>query len=75
MNHVVQDIENCFTYHPPSGTQQERYVQLRDKGKELALLIEKCCPPSADRSLAFVKVQEAIMWANASIACNETLEE
>lgn len=71
MNSVAVCIENSFTYHPPSGTQQERYVRLREKGKELALLINECCPPSADRSTAFEKVREAVMWANASIACNE----
>jgi len=65
------DLENRFTYHAPKGDQQERYVELRKHAKELAVLIDKFCPDSREKSLAITKLQEAIMWANSSIACNE----
>lgn len=64
-------IENSFTYHPPKGDQQSRYVFLRDEAKELALNIMLSCPDSRERSLALTKLEEAVMWANASIARNE----
>lgn len=64
-------IENSFTYHPPIGTQQERYVMLRNAAKELALLILSSVPPSREQSLAITKLEETIMWANKGIACNE----
>ena len=64
-------LENSFTYHPPVGTQQERYVALRDKAKELALMIVDLTPSSREQSLAITKLEESIMWANKSIACNE----
>ena len=65
------DIENAFTYHRPKGDQPERYERLRAEAKDLAALIEKSCPDSREKSLAFTKLEEAIMWANASIARNE----
>lgn len=65
------NIDNVFTYHPPKTGQPEKYNELREKAKELANLIEKDCPDSREKSLAYTKLEEAIMWANASIARNE----
>ena len=64
-------IENNFTYHAPKEGQPVRYVALRDKAKELALLIDKECPASGEKSLALTKLEEAVMWANSAIARNE----
>lgn len=64
-------IGNNFTYHSPKGDQAERYERLRDDAKQLAYLIKELCPDSRERSLAFTKLEEAVMWANASIARNE----
>lgn len=65
------DAEKTFTYHAPKGTQQARYQELRDGAKELAKKIEVHCPASRETSLALTNLQQAIMWANASIAINE----
>lgn len=65
------DIENNFTYHTPKGNQPLRYTEIREKGKEFANLIMADCPDSRERSLAFTKLEEAVMWANAAIARNE----
>jgi hypothetical protein len=65
------DIENTFTYHSPKGNQPERYETIREKAKELAHIIEDNCPDSREKSLALTNLQQAIMWANASIAINE----
>lgn len=64
-------IEDTFTYHKPFGDQPQRYEKLREKAKELAYLIEESCPNSREKSLAMTSLQQAIMWANASIAINE----
>lgn len=61
-------IENNFSYHSPKEGQPEKYTQLRNKAKELAYLIDELCPNSRERALATTKLEEAIMWANASIA-------
>lgn len=68
---TLEAIDNTFTYHKPTGTQPERYEKLRSEAKNLALLIEKSCPESREKSLALTNLQQAIMWANASIAINE----
>ena len=65
------DLDNIFTYHKPINDQQERYVAIREKAKELAKLLEASCPESREKSLAFTNIQQAVMWANASIAINE----
>lgn len=64
------DIEKRFTYHSPKGKEQ-RFQTLRDNAKILANKIKEQCPDSRERSLALTKLEEAIMWANASIAREE----
>ena len=64
------DIEKRFTYHSPKGKEQ-RFQTLRDNAKSLAYEIRKQCPDSRERSLALTKLEEVVMWANASIARKE----
>lgn len=66
-----EDLENIYTYHAPKGDQQRRYETLRHTGKVLAKCILDLTPVSREQSLALTKLEEAIMWANASIARNE----
>ena len=65
------DIEKNFTYHAPKAGQPERYTAIREKAKEFANLIDQECQESREKSLAFTKLEEAVMWANAAIARNE----
>lgn len=62
------EIEKRFTYHAPKEGQAEMYEEIRAKGKELAYLIEELCPQGREKSLATTKLEESVMWANASIA-------
>jgi hypothetical protein len=64
-------VERIFTYHAPVGTQAARYEALRSMAKQFAKMLLVACPDSRERSLALTHVQEAIMFANASIAINE----
>lgn len=64
-------IENDFTYHAPQAGQPERYVALREQAKALAAAILESTPLSREQSLALTHLEEAIFWANASIARNE----
>lgn len=64
-------LENSFTYHSPKNDQPQRYEAIRDKAKELAHMINELCPDSRERSIAQTNLEQAIMWANKSIACNE----
>jgi len=66
-----EQINNIFTYHAPTDHQKTRYENLRGSAKMLASLINTYCPESREKSLALTNLQQAIMWANASIAINE----
>lgn len=67
----TEEIAHNFTYHAPKPGQQERYVSLRDKAKELALLIVELTPASREQSVAITELETAVFWANAAIARNE----
>ncbi len=64
-------FDNVYKYHQPKNDQSERYELLREKAKEFASLIDELCPDSREKSLAFTNLEQASMWANASIARNE----
>ncbi|MGG1641866.1 hypothetical protein ACIFQM_11330 [Paenibacillus sp. NRS-1782] len=67
MNEVV---ENNFRYHAPRAGQTEKYEAIRQKARDLAYLIDELAPNSREKSLANTKLEEAVMWANASVARN-----
>lgn len=67
----VDELNNRFTYHAPKESQPERYVALREAGKQLALLILQTSHKSREQSTALTKLEEALFWANAGIARNE----
>jgi len=68
---IEKQINTNFVYHSVKPGQQERYVAIREKAKELALLIVCNTPESREQSLALTELESAMMWANASIARNE----
>ena len=65
----VADLDNWFTYHAPTPEQIPAFEAIRDAGYEMAEKIMALVPPSADRSVALRKVREAVMNANAALAC------
>ena len=67
----VDKLISAFTYHAPNPGQPEKYVVIRDTAKGLAMVINDNCPDSREKSLAITKLEECVMWANASIARNE----
>lgn len=62
------DLENRFTYHRPKPGQPEAYAEIRDRALDLALHVNEACPESREKSLAITHLEDAVMWANASIA-------
>lgn len=65
-------LRKNFTYHPPKGDQAERYSDIRAMAHELATLLLKSCPESKELDMSIECLRECVMWANASIACNES---
>jgi hypothetical protein len=66
------DVQNTFTYHAPKGDQPARYEAIRAQARELATLIKASTPASREQAVALTNLQQAIMWANAAIAINES---
>ena len=68
---MLKRIENDYSYHAPKGDQADRYVEIRDKAKELALVIVNNSPVSREQSVALTALDTVVMAANAAIARNE----
>jgi hypothetical protein len=70
-----EQLDQMFTYHPPTQTQIPRYQKIRTAGREFAQAVADCCPVGADQAAAIRKIREAVMTANAGIATEGTLED
>lgn len=71
---LLSRIDNDFRYHAPlpERNQVDRYQAIRLAAKQLALLMAESTPESREQSLALTNVEQAVFWANAAIARNET---
>ena len=66
------EITHRFTFHPPSGDADvEQYTRFRAYAKGFAEMLNAQLPENREKSLAVTKVEEALMWANASYARGE----
>ncbi len=65
------ELERRFTYHAPKGNQTQRYERIRAFAKDFAYMLDQATPKSREQSLALTHLEEAVFWANASIARNE----
>jgi hypothetical protein len=63
-------IDNNFMFHESNMRTKPLYETLRMEFKNLAKRVDELCPDSREKSLAMTKLEEAVMWANASIARN-----
>ena len=68
------ELEHRFTYHAPKDGQIERYQQIRSRALEFAALIVELSPVSREQSIAFTRLEEVVMYANAAIAREVELE-
>ena len=66
-----EKLTKSFTYHRPRDSQPERYILVRTFGREFAVTVMENCPRSEELTSALIKIEEAVMWANAAIARNE----
>lgn len=64
------NLEKNFTYHPPTPEQRLVYETIREQAHNYANYLQSKCPESRELSLALTKLEECVMWANASIARN-----
>ena len=68
----TEEIQNRFGYHSATSESIEKHKVIRGKFIELAATLNDVLPMSREKSCFFTALQEASMWANASVACNET---
>lgn len=62
------DIENRFTYHPPSQERAVKHIMIREHGKALAHYLDENVPDGIEKDTAIRRIEEAVMWANAGLA-------
>lgn len=62
------DVEDIFSYHPPTADQLQRYEAIRSAAKTFAKALVENTTPCADQTAAMRKLRECVMTANASIA-------
>jgi hypothetical protein len=60
-------LANWFFDHQPAPEQMPAIEELRDAGKLFAEMILRLAPASADRTVALIKVREAVLFARAAI--------
>lgn len=60
-----------FTYQPPRDDQPERYQAIRALAHTMAVRLNELCPDCREKHLALTNLEQAVMWANASIARRE----
>ncbi len=63
-----EDIENRFSYHAPDDDRVRLHGRIREELKMVADFLDAKLPDGREKSLAITKLEEAMFWANASIA-------
>lgn len=63
-------VENDYAFHLADEATEMKHDLVRAKCGELALFILHSVPAGREKALALTKVEEAMLWANASIARN-----
>lgn len=69
------DVRHNMTNHRPTDAEIAQIEELRERFIRVGEDVQAACPPSPERSTALTKLEEALMWAVASIARNTTNEE
>ena len=64
-----KELRNQFSYHTPKPGQPAVYEKLRSAALAFALNIDELVPDGAEKDLAISNLRQAVMWANAAIAC------
>lgn len=67
---LAERIGNDFAHHVPKLGQPELYSTIRDKARDLALLVASVTPEGREQALALTNLEQCVFWANAAIARN-----
>lgn len=64
------EIRRRLGFHPGTELTAPLYQQNREEAIHLAEHFVHTCPPGRELALALTALQEALMWANAAVACD-----
>ena len=64
----VKERENRFNSYDMDEGEKIRCLHIRNAVKQFAHIIDNVCPEGREKSLAFTRLEEAVMWANKSIS-------
>lgn len=64
------DINRLFTHHPQSDADVKRYERIRAAGRDFAKVLLDNTPGCAEQTIAVRRAHEAVMIANAAVACH-----
>jgi len=64
----IQDITHRFGHHILDDVNSAICEEIRRRAGELALFLNEVCDSGRELSVALTKLEEAMFWANASIA-------
>jgi hypothetical protein len=68
---MSNQIEKNFKYHSPKDQETVlAHETVRNECRHLANTLDTLLPDSREKSLTMTKLEEVMMWANASIARN-----
>jgi hypothetical protein len=66
-----EEIMRRMGFHPSTETTVPLYEANRSEAIALAVQWDGRLPDGREKALALTALQEALMWANAAIACHE----
>lgn len=64
----LAELTNRFSYHAPHGAKILNHSKVRQDLLYVAQEFNSLLPEGREKSLAMTKLEEAMFWANASIA-------
>lgn len=66
------EIDERMDHHPPTGPATgDAHATVRLIMKAAAKAVKDIAPPGRETALFLTDIQQALMWANAAIACND----
>ncbi len=67
----MSELDRRFDYHAADEFRAERHRQIREACKAAAAIVDEELVNGREKSLALTNLEQAMFWANASIAREE----